>query len=83
MLVRARLLRDRGGLRGLEALGVLKAEVSAEKHTRGAVSAVLQPGRPDSGGAQFFVCVTDQAALQVFRDRASKDGGVLPMLTAI
>ena len=27
--------------------------------------------------------VTDQAALQVFRDRASKDGGVLPMLTAI
>ena len=27
--------------------------------------------------------VTDHAALQVFRDRASKDGGVLPMLTAI
>jgi peptidyl-prolyl cis-trans isomerase B (cyclophilin B) len=42
---------------------VLKAEISGEKHTRGAVSAVLQPGKPDSGGAQFFVCVTDQAAL--------------------
>ncbi len=48
---------------GTGGLGVLKAEVSAEKHTRGAVSAVLQPGKPDSGGAQFFVCVTDQAAL--------------------
>ena len=24
--------------------------------------------------------VTDQAALQVFRDRARQDGGVLPML---
>ena len=40
-----------------------KAETSGEKHMRGAVSAVLQPGKPDSGGAQFFVCVTDQAAL--------------------
>jgi peptidyl-prolyl cis-trans isomerase B (cyclophilin B) len=48
---------------GTGGLGVLKAEVSGEKHTRGAVSAVLQPGKPDSGGAQFFVCVTDQSAL--------------------
>jgi peptidyl-prolyl cis-trans isomerase B (cyclophilin B) len=24
---------------------------------------VLQPGKPDSGGAQFFICVTDQPAL--------------------
>ena len=50
-------------LYGTGGLGVLKAEFSAEKHTRGAVSAVLQPGRPDSGGAQFFVCVSDQPAL--------------------
>ncbi len=48
---------------GTGGLGVLKAELSGEKHTRGAVSAVLQPGKPDSGGAQFFVCVTDQPAL--------------------
>jgi peptidyl-prolyl cis-trans isomerase B (cyclophilin B) len=27
------------------------------------VAAVLQPGKPDSGGAQFFVCVTDQPSL--------------------
>jgi peptidyl-prolyl cis-trans isomerase B (cyclophilin B) len=48
---------------GTGGLGVLKAEISAEKHTRGAVSAVLQPGKPDSAGSQFFVCVTDQPAL--------------------
>ena len=50
-------------LYGTGGLGVLKAELNAEKETRGAVSAVLQPGRPDSAGAQFFICVTDQAAL--------------------
>ena len=48
---------------GTGGLGVLKAETSAEKHTRGAVSGVLQPGKPDSAGSQFFVCVTDQPAL--------------------
>ena len=48
---------------GTGGLGVLKAETSSEKHTRGAVSAVLQPGKPDSAGSQFFVCVTDQPAL--------------------
>ena len=48
---------------GTGGLGVLKAEISSEKHTRGAVSAVLQPGKPDSAGSQFFVCVTDQPAL--------------------
>jgi peptidyl-prolyl cis-trans isomerase B (cyclophilin B) len=50
-------------LYGTGGLGVLKAEVSAEQHTRGAVAAVLQPGKPNSAGAQFFICVTDQPAL--------------------
>jgi peptidyl-prolyl cis-trans isomerase B (cyclophilin B) len=50
-------------LYGTGGLGLLDRELSAEKHTRGAVSAVLQPGKPDSGGAQFFICVTDQATL--------------------
>jgi cyclophilin family peptidyl-prolyl cis-trans isomerase len=50
-------------LYGTGGLGVLKAEISGERHTRGAVAAVLQPGKPDSGGSQFFVCVTDQPAL--------------------
>jgi peptidyl-prolyl cis-trans isomerase B (cyclophilin B) len=50
-------------LYGTGGLGVLKAEVTAEKHTQGAVSSVLVPGKPDSGGSQFFVCVVDQPVL--------------------
>jgi cyclophilin family peptidyl-prolyl cis-trans isomerase len=50
-------------LYGTGGLGVLRAEISDEKHTRGAVSAVVQPGKPDSAGSQFFVCVSDQPAL--------------------
>lgn len=48
---------------GTGGLGKLKAEFSAEPATRGSVAAVLQPGKADSAGAQFFVCVTDQQAL--------------------
>jgi peptidyl-prolyl cis-trans isomerase B (cyclophilin B) len=59
------LSRDPAKVRlyGTGGLGVLKAELGAEPATRGAVAAVLQPNRPDSAGAQFFVCVTDQPAL--------------------
>ncbi len=52
--------RDRYGTGGL---GVLASEFSEEKHTRGAVSAVRIPGKPDSAGSQFFICVTDQLPL--------------------
>ena len=48
---------------GTGGLGVLRFEPNAEKHTRGAVSAVLVPGNRDSAGSQFFICVTDQPAL--------------------
>jgi peptidyl-prolyl cis-trans isomerase B (cyclophilin B) len=48
---------------GTGGLGVLRFEANAETHTRGAVSAVLVPGRRDSGGSQFFISVTDQPAL--------------------
>ncbi len=48
---------------GTGGLGVLARELSDEKHTRGAVSAVQIPGQPDSAGSQFFVVVTDQSAL--------------------
>jgi cyclophilin family peptidyl-prolyl cis-trans isomerase len=48
---------------GQGGLGMLKAEFSGEPMTRGAVAGVLQPNKPDSAGAQFFVAVTDQAAL--------------------
>ncbi len=50
-------------LYGTGGLGVLQDGAERGEATRGAVSAVLQPGRPDSAGAQFFVCVTDQPAL--------------------
>jgi cyclophilin family peptidyl-prolyl cis-trans isomerase len=48
---------------GTGGLGMLDAEISGEQMTRGAVAAVLQPGRRDSAGSQFFVLVTDQPAL--------------------
>jgi peptidyl-prolyl cis-trans isomerase B (cyclophilin B) len=48
---------------GSGGLGMLTAEHGPEPFTRGAVGAALRPGEPDSGGAQFFVCVTDQPAI--------------------
>ena len=59
------LSKDPGkaSLYGTGGLGVLKAEFNATPVSRGAVAAVLQPGKPDSGGSQFFVAVNDQLAL--------------------
>ena len=48
---------------GTGGLGFLARELNDEKHTRGAISAVQIPGRPDSAGSQFFIVVTDQSAL--------------------
>ncbi len=48
---------------GTGGLGMLAQEFNSEPVTRGAVAAVLQPGKPDSAGSQFFVAVTDQVAL--------------------
>ena len=48
---------------GTGGLNVLRFEPNAEKHTTGAVSAVLVPGKRDSAGSQFFICVSDQVAL--------------------
>jgi cyclophilin family peptidyl-prolyl cis-trans isomerase len=50
-------------LYGTGGLGVLQAEHSAEPFTRGAVAAALRPNQPDSAGAQFFICVSDQPGL--------------------
>jgi len=59
------LSRDpaKAGQYGTGGLNLLKAEFSKEPMTAGAVAAVLIPNRPDSAGTQFFVCVTDQVAL--------------------
>jgi len=48
---------------GTGGFGALRAERNAEKNTRGAVSAVVGGGNPDSGGTQFFICVADQPGL--------------------
>jgi peptidyl-prolyl cis-trans isomerase B (cyclophilin B) len=50
-------------LYGTGGLNVLNAEFNATPVARGAVAAVLQPNKPNSAGAQFFVAVTDQLAL--------------------
>lgn len=48
---------------GSGGLGTLRFEANSEKHTRGAVAAVLVPGNRDSAGNQFFIDITDQPAL--------------------
>jgi peptidyl-prolyl cis-trans isomerase B (cyclophilin B) len=53
---------------GTGGLMVLRAERNGEKNTRGAVSAVVGANNPDSGGSQFFICVTSQPALDGVHD---------------
>jgi peptidyl-prolyl cis-trans isomerase B (cyclophilin B) len=48
---------------GTGGLNALKAEGRAAKMTAGSVAAVLIAGRPDSAGAQFFIVIVDQPAL--------------------
>jgi cyclophilin family peptidyl-prolyl cis-trans isomerase len=48
---------------GTGGLGLLKAEFSNRPMVRGSVAAVLRPNQPDSGGNQFFICLSDQLAL--------------------
>ena len=50
-------------LYGTGGLGMLKFRANDLKHTRGMVSAVLRPGQPDTAGSQFFICISDQPAL--------------------
>lgn len=49
---------------GTGGLNELKAEFNDEPMTAGAVAGVLVPNQTDSAGAQFFICATDQLALQ-------------------
>mgnify|MGYP001468123068 CR=1 FL=1 len=50
-------------LYGTGGQNAVKAEPRAPEMRAGSVAAVLVPGRPDSAGAQFFVVVVDQPAL--------------------
>src|SRR5690242_940694 len=48
---------------GTGGLNQLPGEFSEMKHERGVVSTVSIPGKPDSDGAQFFVCIAPQPPL--------------------
>ena len=48
---------------GTGGLNLLKDEFSDLKHERGVVSTVRIPGKADSDGAQFFVCISPQPQL--------------------
>src|SRR5947209_594315 len=48
---------------GTGGLNRLRAEFNDHKNVRGAVAAVRVPGQPNSGGAQFFIDVSDQPQL--------------------
>ena len=54
---------DRADVYGRGGLGLVAAELGGAIHLRGAVSAVLVPGQPNSGGSQFFICVVEQPSL--------------------
>jgi peptidylprolyl isomerase len=49
---------------GTGGLGLLKAEFSDTPFTRGVVAAARKPSSNDSGGSQFFICLSDQAGLK-------------------
>jgi peptidyl-prolyl cis-trans isomerase B (cyclophilin B) len=48
---------------GQGGLNLVKAEARAPHVTAGSVATVLVPGRPDSGGTQFFILLADQPSL--------------------
>jgi cyclophilin family peptidyl-prolyl cis-trans isomerase len=48
---------------GTGGLNLLAGEYSDMKHERGVVSTVRIPNKPDSDGAQFFVCISPQPPL--------------------
>ena len=54
---------DRVDVYGRGGLNLIDAEPNDERHMRGAVSALVVPGQPDSGGSQFVICVVDQPGL--------------------
>ncbi len=54
---------SRKGLWGTGGMNKVTSETSDAKHVRGTLSSVLLPGKPDSGGNQFFICVTPQPQL--------------------
>jgi peptidyl-prolyl cis-trans isomerase B (cyclophilin B) len=48
---------------GTGGLGLLEAEFSDRPFARGTVAAARRPSSKDSGGSQFFICLSDQPSL--------------------
>ncbi len=48
---------------GTGGLNLLASEISDMKHERGVVSTIHIPDKPNSDGAQFFICVAAQPSL--------------------
>ncbi len=48
---------------GTGGMNKVPSEVSDVRHVRGTLSSVLLPGKPESGGNQFFICVVPQPSL--------------------
>ncbi len=55
---------QKASLYGTGGLGLLRAEFSPTPFVRGVVAAARKPSSRDSGGSQFFICLTDQPSLQ-------------------
>jgi len=55
--------KDRVSDYGRGGLGLVTAEIGDAIHHRGTVSAVMVRAEPSSSGAQFFICVVPQPAL--------------------
>jgi len=53
----------RKNLWGTGGMNKVASEVSDVKHVRGTLSSVMLPGKLDSGGNQFFICIVPQPAL--------------------
>ena len=67
----------RADVYGRGGLGLIAAELSDERHTRGAVSAVVAPGQPDSGGASSSSALsTSQGSTATTRSWASVSEGM-------
>ena len=74
---------DRADVYGRGGLGLVDAEPNDELHTAGAVSAVVVPGEPNSGGTQFLICVVAQPALDGHHTVWGRVSEGLPAVTRI
>ena len=74
---------DRADVYGRGGLGLIDAEPNDEPHSPGAVSAVVVPEEPNSGGTQFLICVVAQPVLDGQQTVWGRVSAGLPAVTRI